>query len=77
MDVRLSTLSRDAARAARRSAEGIEDSVEARDLADSMRVASPLKVADDAMVIDSSYLSADEVVARVVDAINWKQGKFT
>ncbi|MDF1752654.1 MAG: (d)CMP kinase [Verrucomicrobiales bacterium] len=59
-------------RAARRSAEGIEDSIEARDLADSMRTASPLKVATDAMVIDSSFMGVDEVVDLVVDAIQWK-----
>lgn len=60
-------------RAARRSKEGIADSVEARDLADSMRVASPLKVAKDAMVVDSSYLDIDEVVTLVLDAIEWKR----
>lgn len=61
-------------RAARRSAEGIKDSIEARDLADSMRAASPLKVADDAMKIDSSDLSPDEVVDIVVDAIRDRLG---
>lgn len=59
-------------RAARRNKEGIEDSIEARDLADSMRTASPLKIASDAMVVDSSYLKADEVVELVLDAIKWK-----
>ncbi len=60
-------------RAARRLAEGITDSVEARDLADSMRTTSPLKAADDAMVIDSSDLEIDDVVDLVVDAIRWRQ----
>jgi len=59
-------------RAARRSAEGIEDSVEARDLADSMRKSSPLKVAEDATVIDTSNLDADEVVTLVVEAVQRK-----
>ncbi|MDF1813283.1 MAG: (d)CMP kinase [Verrucomicrobiales bacterium] len=59
-------------RAARRNAEGIGDSIEARDRADSMRKASPLKVADDAMVIDSSHLDIDEVVDIVVNAIRWE-----
>lgn len=59
-------------RAQRRNAEGITDSVEDRDIADSLRSASPLTVADDAMVVDSSYLSVEEVVQLVVDAIRWK-----
>ncbi len=57
-------------RAARRSAEGIEDSIEARDLADSMRKASPLKQATDAIRIDTSEMGPDEVVAVVVDSIS-------
>jgi CMP/dCMP kinase len=39
-----------------------------RDLVDSTRTASPLTQADGAIVVDSSALSLDEVVARVVDA---------
>lgn len=38
-----------------------------RDRADSSRPTSPLAVADDAVTIDSSYLSLDEVVDRIVD----------
>lgn len=60
-------------RAARRKAEGIEDSVEARDLADSMRKSSPLKISSDAMVIDSSHLDIEEVVQLALDAIQWKK----
>jgi len=56
-------------RAARRLAEGISDSVEARDLADSMRTTSPLKAAADAMVIDSSDMEIDQVVDLVVATI--------
>ena len=38
-----------------------------RDAADSGRAASPLAQAEDAVVIDSTDLGADEVIARVVD----------
>lgn len=41
----------------------------ARDQADSTRAASPLKPADDAVVIDTSDLSIDEVVEAVLAAI--------
>lgn len=37
----------------------------ARDEADSSRKVSPLRAADDAVHVDSSSLSVDEVVARV------------
>ncbi len=50
----------------RRRAEGIEDSISERDRKDSSRVASPLAVADNAFVIDSSELTLDEVVEKVL-----------
>lgn len=50
----------------RRRAEGIEDSISERDRKDSTREASPLTVADNAFVIDSSELSLDEVVEKVL-----------
>ncbi len=50
----------------RRRAQGIVDKIAERDKKDSSRKASPLTVADDAVVIDSSHLSADEVVAKVL-----------
>ena len=53
----------------RRRAEGITDSVVERDRKDSSREASPLVVADGAMVVDSSDLSVEEVVARVLEVI--------
>ena len=56
-------------REARRRAEGIDDSIAKRDRIDSSRKASPLVVADDAVVVDSSFLSADEVVERVLEVI--------
>lgn len=53
----------------RRRAEGIVDSIAARDRIDSSRKASPLVVPEDATLIDSSHLSADEVVSRVLAQI--------
>lgn len=52
----------------RRRAQGIVDSVAERDRKDSSRKASPLAVADGATVIDSSDLSADEVVEEILTA---------
>lgn len=44
--------------------------IRARDAYDSSREASPLKPADDAVHIDSSSLTVDEVVARIVDLMD-------
>jgi len=63
-------------RAARRSKEGITDSIAARDLADSNRKASPLKIPEGAMVIDSSYLPVEDVVELVLEAIEWKSASL-
>lgn len=51
-------------RAARRSAEGVTDSVAARDQADSNRTTAPLLVAEGAVVLDNS----DHTVASAVEA---------
>lgn len=51
-------------RAARRSAEGVTDSVVARDLADRNRSTAPLLVAEGAVVLDNS----DHTVASAVEA---------
>ena len=53
----------------RRRAEGIEDSIAARDKIDSSRKASPLVIPDDAQVVDSSELGIDEVVDEVLAGI--------
>jgi len=50
----------------RRRAQGITDAIAERDRKDSSRKASPLLVAEDALVIDSSDLSAAEVVDKVL-----------
>lgn len=53
-------------RSKRRAAEGQTDRIAARDRADSSRRDSPLTVASDAHVIDSSHLSIAGVVAEII-----------
>jgi cytidylate kinase len=53
-------------RVQRRLAEGQRDEIAARDRADSSRVASPLVIAPDAMVIDTSALTIDGVVDQIM-----------
>lgn len=60
-------------REARRRAEGIDDAIAERDKIDSSRKASPLVIAEDALVIDSSDLGVDEVVARVIESIRGRR----
>ena len=65
-----------AARARRRAAEltaqhnrdlgFVEADLARRDTADSSRAVSPLAVADDAVTVDSSYLSLDEVIDKTL-----------
>jgi cytidylate kinase len=54
-------------RSRRRAAQGQSDQIAARDRADSSRRDSPLTIASDATVIDSSDLSIEEVVDRVIE----------
>jgi cytidylate kinase len=56
-------------RAARRAAQGITDSIAERDKKDASRKVSPFVKAPDAMTIDTSDLSIDEVVRLIVDDI--------
>ncbi|MEZ7955762.1 MAG: (d)CMP kinase [Rubritalea sp.] len=56
-------------RLARRSAEGLDDAVSQRDAEDSKRKTSPLIVADGALVIDSSEMSINDVVAAVIEVL--------
>lgn len=56
-------------RARRRRAQGHTDSIEERDRLDSTRKTSPLVVASDAVVIDSSNLTLDEVVEEVMKVL--------
>jgi CMP/dCMP kinase len=57
-------------RSRRRAAEGLLDEIAARDRVDSSRPTSPLVVADDAHVIDTSNLTIDEVVDRILQQLH-------
>lgn len=59
-------------RSRRRAAQGQIDQIAARDRADSSRRASPLTIADDAEVIDTSDLSIDDVVNEIVRRLQAK-----
>ena len=55
------------------SFETVLKDIKLRDHQDETRAASPLKKADDAVLLDTSELSFDESVARVLDIINNKR----
>jgi CMP/dCMP kinase len=62
-------------RSARRSKDGEADAVAERDAQDSQRKASPLKISDGAIVIDSSNLTIEETVSEAREALRklgWK-----
>ena len=50
----------------RRAAQGGRDEIAQRDRADSSRLVSPLIIAKDAYVIDTSHLTIDEVVNQII-----------
>jgi cytidylate kinase len=52
----------------RRALEGHVDQIAERDLRDSSRTTAPLRPAENALMIDTSHLSLDEVVARIREA---------
>ena len=54
----------------RRSAEGQDDEIATRDRIDSSRATAPLTVARGAIVIDTTYLSVDEVVDEMIRLLN-------
>jgi len=56
----------------RRAAEGQRDEIAARDRADSSRVAAPLVIAEDALVVDSSHLTIDGVVGEIIGRLKMK-----
>ncbi|HSV63263.1 MAG TPA: (d)CMP kinase [Chthoniobacterales bacterium] len=56
----------------RRQAQGLRDQIAARDRADSSRRASPLIIAEDAHVIDSSNLTIEGVVGEVIGRLKMK-----
>jgi cytidylate kinase len=47
----------------------------ARDTADSSRASAPLRPAEDAVVLDTSGLTADQALARAEAIIRWKLGE--
>ena len=53
-------------RARRRALQGLRDEIAARDRTDSTRRASPLIIADDAHIIDSSNLTIDGVIGEAI-----------
>lgn len=59
-------------RARRREAQGQRDVIAARDRADSSRRASPLVIAEDAHVIDSSNLTIEGVVGEIISRLKLK-----
>ncbi|MCE9610422.1 MAG: (d)CMP kinase [Chthoniobacter sp.] len=59
-------------RARRRASQGLQDSVAARDKVDSTRRTSPLVIAEDAHVIDSSNLTIDGVAGEIVGRLKLK-----
>jgi cytidylate kinase len=59
-------------RTRRRAAEGHQDVIAARDLADSSRKAAPLIIARDAVVIDTSNLTIDAVVDHILSCLKSK-----
>jgi cytidylate kinase len=60
-------------RAARRVKQGITDRIEARDRQDSSRPMSPLVIAEDAHVVDSSHLTIDGVVGEIIGRLKLKR----
>jgi len=63
-------------RAQRRAAQGHRDEIARRDQADSSRATSPLVIAKDAEVIDTSHLTVDEVVDEIVKRLRGKNLKI-
>ena len=61
-----------AEKGAKAEAERIAAELRARDLRDRTRAASPLVPADDAVIIDSSHLSIDQVVHKVEELVKEK-----
>ena len=59
-------------RALRRHRQGLQDSIAARDKVDSTRRNSPLTIAEDAHVIDSSNLTIEGVVGEIIGRLKMK-----
>lgn len=59
-------------RAQRRARQGLQDAIAQRDRQDSSRPHSPLIIAEDAHVIDSSHLTIDGVVGEIIGRLKLK-----
>lgn len=59
-------------RARRRASQGLADTIAARDKVDTTRRTSPLVIAEDAHVVDSSNLTIDGVVGEIVGRLKMK-----
>lgn len=59
-------------RAARRAAEGLTDSIAERDRKDSSRATAPLAQAADALLVDTSAMTIDQVVNFITENIQQK-----
>jgi len=59
-------------RQCRRAAQGISDTITDRDQLDSSRKVAPLKIPQDACVLDTTNLSLDEVVDRILELLKSK-----
>jgi cytidylate kinase len=59
-------------RAARRAKQGLADAINERDKVDSTRRTSPLVIAEDAHVIESSHLTIDGVVGEIIGRLKLK-----
>lgn len=57
--------------------EEIENDVRTRDYIDSHREFAPLKPAPDSVLLDTSYLSIEESVEKVIEIVNKKIGEIT
>jgi cytidylate kinase len=53
----------------RRSAQGLLDEISKRDRLDTSRATAPLRIPEDATVVDSSSLTIDAVVVRIVERL--------
>ena len=62
-----------ATRQRRRELEGAADTISERDRRDSSRATAPLKAAADAVILDNSHLSLEQVVARIEDLLDHPQ----
>ena len=69
-DIKIFLDADDVTKAERREKEGQQDSIAFRDLLDSRRKTAPLIRADDAVSIDTSSLTLEQVIAQVIELID-------